>query len=56
MKGLEKSKNLIETDNSMVMTREEWREVEGGKAGQMMMEGDLILCGEHRIQCIDDVL
>ena len=54
VKGLreKKPKNLIDTDNSVLITRGErgLGEVEQDMGGQMAMEGDLTCWGEHTIQ------
>ena len=59
VKGLSKEKNLIDTDNSVVITRSmgwagEVDECEGGMNGDG--RGHLTWGGEHTIQYIDDVL
>ena len=57
MKGLTTT-TTTETDNSMVSIREErgWQEVEEGKGGILVAEGDLTYSGEYTMQCEDDVL
>ena len=42
----------------MVIIREErgWQEVEEGKGGILVAEGDLTYSGEYTMQCEDDVL
>ena len=48
----------MDTDNTTVIARGNGgrREVEEGKGGQMVMEGDLTWGGERTIQDTDDVL
>ena len=53
-----KKKNLIDTDNSMIINRGKgWEgQVKESKWGQMVMEEDMTLDGERKMQYTDGVL